>query len=71
MKNTNPGSVKTFNGKHFCPSVSKGPLTDFSKRSRGAKFRLVPKFKKEKNNKNKETCATFSLPGNICLSLWD
>lgn len=44
------------------PSDHEGPLTDFSKRSRGAKFRLVPKFKKEKNNKNKETCATFSLP---------
>ncbi|KAE8294758.1 Diacylglycerol kinase delta [Larimichthys crocea] len=39
-----------------------GPLTDFSKRSRSAKFRLVPKFKKDKNNKNKETCATLSLP---------
>uniref|UniRef100_A0A3P9AZR4 Diacylglycerol kinase n=2 Tax=Haplochromini TaxID=319058 RepID=A0A3P9AZR4_9CICH len=44
------------------PWLCPGPLTDFSKRSRGAKFRLVPKFKKEKNNKNKETCATFSLP---------
>ncbi|CAI5692399.1 unnamed protein product [Oreochromis niloticus] len=44
------------------PSDHEGPLTDFSKRSRSAKFRLVPKFKKEKNNKNKETCATFSLP---------
>uniref|UniRef100_A0A8P4FZ48 Diacylglycerol kinase n=1 Tax=Dicentrarchus labrax TaxID=13489 RepID=A0A8P4FZ48_DICLA len=42
----------------LCP----GPLTDFSKRSRSAKFRLVPKFKKDKNNKNKETCATLSLP---------
>uniref|UniRef100_A0A672YBU4 Diacylglycerol kinase n=1 Tax=Sphaeramia orbicularis TaxID=375764 RepID=A0A672YBU4_9TELE len=39
-----------------------GPLTDFSKRSRSAKFRLVPKFKKDKNNKNKETCSTLSLP---------
>ncbi|TWW76650.1 Diacylglycerol kinase delta [Takifugu flavidus] len=38
-------------------------MTDFSKRSRVAKFRLVPKFKKDKNNKNKETCATLSLPG--------
>ena len=42
-------------------------LTDFSKRSRSAKFRLVPKFKKDKNNKNKETCATLNLPG-ILLS---
>uniref|UniRef100_A0A7N6BCZ9 Diacylglycerol kinase n=1 Tax=Anabas testudineus TaxID=64144 RepID=A0A7N6BCZ9_ANATE len=45
------------------PSDHEGPLTDFSKRSRSAKFRLVPKFKKDKNNKNKETCATLSLPG--------
>uniref|UniRef100_UPI0037E7DED4 diacylglycerol kinase delta isoform X2 n=1 Tax=Semicossyphus pulcher TaxID=241346 RepID=UPI0037E7DED4 len=44
------------------PSDHEGPLTDFSKRSRSAKFRLVPKFKKDKNNKNKETCATLSLP---------
>ncbi|XP_076832769.1 diacylglycerol kinase delta isoform X2 [Brachyhypopomus gauderio] len=35
---------------------------DFSKRSRSAKFRLVPKFKRDKNNKNKEACATLSLP---------
>ncbi|XP_056906455.1 LOW QUALITY PROTEIN: diacylglycerol kinase delta-like [Takifugu flavidus] len=45
------------------PSDHEGPMTDFSKRSRVAKFRLVPKFKKDKNNKNKETCATLSLPG--------
>ncbi|KAF1393470.1 hypothetical protein PFLUV_G00016260 [Perca fluviatilis] len=44
------------------PVIDEGPLTDFSKRSRSAKFRLVPKFKKDKNNKNKETCATLSLP---------
>ncbi|XP_070685855.1 diacylglycerol kinase delta isoform X2 [Pempheris klunzingeri] len=44
------------------PSDHEGALTDFSKRSRSAKFRLVPKFKKDKNNKNKETCATLSLP---------
>ncbi|KAM8903616.1 diacylglycerol kinase delta isoform 2-T2 [Spinachia spinachia] len=43
-------------------SDHEGPLTDFSKRSRNAKFRLVPKFKKDKNNKNKETCTTLSLP---------
>uniref|UniRef100_A0A673KUB5 Diacylglycerol kinase n=1 Tax=Sinocyclocheilus rhinocerous TaxID=307959 RepID=A0A673KUB5_9TELE len=38
-------------------------LSDFSKRSRSAKFRLVPKFKKDKNNKNKETCAALNMPG--------
>ncbi|XP_068440472.1 diacylglycerol kinase delta isoform X2 [Clinocottus analis] len=44
------------------PSDQEGRLTDFSKRSRGAKFRLVPKFKKDKNNKNKETSTCLSLP---------
>uniref|UniRef100_A0A673KPZ0 Diacylglycerol kinase n=1 Tax=Sinocyclocheilus rhinocerous TaxID=307959 RepID=A0A673KPZ0_9TELE len=39
-------------------------LSDFSKRSRSAKFRLVPKFKKDKNNKNKETCAALNMPVN-------
>uniref|UniRef100_A0A7N8YRR7 Diacylglycerol kinase n=1 Tax=Mastacembelus armatus TaxID=205130 RepID=A0A7N8YRR7_9TELE len=51
------------------PICPQGPLTDFSKRSRSAKFRLVPKFKKDKNNKNRETCATLSLPGELSLSL--
>uniref|UniRef100_A0A3Q3EY53 Diacylglycerol kinase n=1 Tax=Kryptolebias marmoratus TaxID=37003 RepID=A0A3Q3EY53_KRYMA len=50
----------------LCPVIDpldpEGPLMDFSKRSRSSKFRLVPKFKKDKNNKNKETCATLSLP---------
>lgn len=49
----------------LCPVIDssdhEGPLTDFSKRSRSAKFRLVPKFKKDKNNKNKETCTFLSL----------
>ncbi|XP_037619162.1 uncharacterized protein LOC119484430 [Sebastes umbrosus] len=49
----------------LCPVIDssdhEGPLTDFSKRSRSAKFRLVPKFKKDKNNKNKETCTSLSL----------
>ncbi|XP_031653450.1 diacylglycerol kinase delta isoform X1 [Oncorhynchus kisutch] len=44
------------------PGDDEGHLTDFSKRSRSAKFRLVPKFKKDKNNKNKEACATLTLP---------
>ncbi|KAM3615911.1 uncharacterized protein V6R79_009553 [Siganus canaliculatus] len=56
------------------PSDHEGPLTDFSKRSRSAKFRLVPKFKKEKNNKNKETCSILTLPvhqwGTEEVGLW-
>lgn len=48
------------------PSDSEGALSDFSKRSRSAKFRLVPKFKKDKNNKNRETSASLSLP----VHLW-
>ncbi|XP_046891058.1 diacylglycerol kinase delta-like isoform X2 [Hypomesus transpacificus] len=44
------------------PGDDEGNLTDFTKRSRSAKFRLVPKFKKDKNNKNKEACATLTLP---------
>ncbi|XP_052432225.1 diacylglycerol kinase delta [Carassius gibelio] len=46
------------------PADDEGQLSDFSKRSRSAKFRLVPKFKKDKNNKNKETCAAFNMPVN-------
>ncbi|KAG9348249.1 hypothetical protein JZ751_001984, partial [Albula glossodonta] len=44
------------------PSDDEVHLMDFSKRSRSAKFRLVPKFKKEKNNKNKETSTSLGLP---------
>nr|XP_020477469.1 diacylglycerol kinase delta isoform X2 [Monopterus albus] len=44
------------------PSDHEGLLADFSKRSRSAKFRLVPKFKKDKNNRNRDACATLSLP---------
>uniref|UniRef100_A0A3Q2P667 SAM domain-containing protein n=1 Tax=Fundulus heteroclitus TaxID=8078 RepID=A0A3Q2P667_FUNHE len=50
----------------LCPIIDpldqEGPLADFSKRSQSGKFRLVSKFKKDKNNKNKEMCATLSLP---------
>lgn len=48
------------------PADHEGQLSDFSKRSRSAKFRLVPKFKKDKNNKNKETCAALNMP----VSTW-
>uniref|UniRef100_A0A3B4WTV7 Diacylglycerol kinase n=1 Tax=Seriola lalandi dorsalis TaxID=1841481 RepID=A0A3B4WTV7_SERLL len=44
------------------PSDHEVNQDSLSARSRSAKFRLVPKFKKDKNNKNKETCATLSLP---------
>lgn len=53
-------------------------MLDYSKRSRSGKFRLVTKFKKEKNNKNKETHSSMGLPGtksahSLCLfvtSVW-
>uniref|UniRef100_A0A9J8DM21 Diacylglycerol kinase n=1 Tax=Cyprinus carpio carpio TaxID=630221 RepID=A0A9J8DM21_CYPCA len=48
------------------PADDEGQLSDFSKRGRSAKFRLVPKFKKDKNNKNKETCAALNMP----VSTW-
>ncbi|XP_061733802.1 diacylglycerol kinase delta-like isoform X2 [Nerophis ophidion] len=44
------------------PFAHEGPLTDLAKPSRSGKFRLVPKFKKDKNNRNKETCGSLSLP---------
>ncbi|XP_077421451.1 diacylglycerol kinase delta isoform X2 [Vanacampus margaritifer] len=46
------------------PPDQQGPLaTDSAKPGRAAKFRLVPKFKKDKNNKVKEACASsLTLP---------
>ncbi|XP_060799284.1 diacylglycerol kinase delta-like isoform X3 [Neoarius graeffei] len=46
------------------PTDDEGHSLDFSKRSRSAKFRLVPKFKRDKNNKNREMCTTLNLPVN-------
>ncbi|TRZ00157.1 hypothetical protein DNTS_025726 [Danionella cerebrum] len=46
------------------PADDEAQLSDFSKRSRSAKFRLVPKFKKDKNNRNRETCAALNMPVN-------
>ncbi|XP_036393071.1 diacylglycerol kinase delta-like isoform X2 [Megalops cyprinoides] len=43
------------------PTDDEVHLMDFAKR-RSGKFRLVPKFKKEKNNKNKETSTSLGLP---------
>ncbi|XP_038671787.1 diacylglycerol kinase delta-like isoform X3 [Scyliorhinus canicula] len=44
------------------PSDDEGQLLEYSKRTRSAKFRLVSKLKKEKNNKNKETRGNMGLP---------
>ncbi|XP_066565805.1 diacylglycerol kinase delta isoform X2 [Amia ocellicauda] len=44
------------------PSDDEAHMMEFSKRSRSAKFRLVPKFKKDKNNKNKEASTSLGLP---------
>lgn len=38
-------------------------MLDLSKRSRSGKFRLVTKFKKEKNNKNREARSSLGAPG--------
>lgn len=38
-------------------------MLDLSKRSRSGKFRLVTKFKKEKNNKNREVHSSLGAPG--------
>uniref|UniRef100_A0A3B5M9Y8 Diacylglycerol kinase delta n=1 Tax=Xiphophorus couchianus TaxID=32473 RepID=A0A3B5M9Y8_9TELE len=56
----------------LCPVIdpSDQELADFSKRSQSGKFRLVSKFKKDKNNKNKEMCATLSLPGTEEVGAW-
>ncbi|XP_077398258.1 diacylglycerol kinase delta [Festucalex cinctus] len=45
------------------PPDQQGSFADSAKPSRAAKFRLVPKFKKDKNNKVKEACASsLTLP---------
>ncbi|XP_069473981.1 diacylglycerol kinase delta isoform X2 [Ambystoma mexicanum] len=45
------------------PGDDENQMSDFSKRSRSGKFRLVNKFKKEKNSRNKETQSSFGQPG--------
>ncbi|XP_039618544.1 diacylglycerol kinase delta-like isoform X2 [Polypterus senegalus] len=42
----------------FEPVDDESHLMEYTKRSRSGKFRLVPKFKKEKNNKNKEAAGS-------------
>ncbi|XP_072330817.1 diacylglycerol kinase delta isoform X4 [Scyliorhinus torazame] len=49
------------------PSDDEGQFLEYSKRTRSAKFRLVSKLKKEKNNKNKETRGNMGLPGGAAL----
>ncbi|XP_041035815.1 diacylglycerol kinase delta-like isoform X6 [Carcharodon carcharias] len=49
------------------PSDDESQLLEYSKRTRSAKFRLVSKLKKEKNNKNKETRGNMGLPGGAAL----
>ncbi|KAH0623882.1 hypothetical protein JD844_007067 [Phrynosoma platyrhinos] len=44
------------------PSDEENQMLEYSKRSRSGKFRLVTKFKKDKNNKNKETRSSLGLP---------
>ncbi|XP_029470936.1 diacylglycerol kinase delta isoform X2 [Rhinatrema bivittatum] len=48
------------------PCDEENQIMDFSKRSRSGKFRLVTKFKKEKNNKNKEMGLSMGMPGSGC-----
>nr|XP_033815667.1 diacylglycerol kinase delta isoform X2 [Geotrypetes seraphini] len=48
------------------PCDEENQMMDFSKRSRSGKFRLVSKFKKEKNNKNKEIGLSVGMPGPGC-----
>lgn len=52
---------------HPVSPLPQNAILDLSKRSRSAKFRLVPKFKKEKNNKNKEALSSLGTPGTCPL----
>ncbi|KAF4022030.1 hypothetical protein G4228_013198 [Cervus hanglu yarkandensis] len=48
------------------PGDEENVMLDLSKRSRSGKFRLVTKFKKEKNNKNREARCSLGAP----VHLW-
>ncbi|XP_057359384.1 diacylglycerol kinase delta isoform X3 [Manis pentadactyla] len=48
------------------PGDDENVMLDLSKRSRSGKFRLVTKFKKEKNNKNREASSSLAAP----VHLW-
>lgn len=45
------------------PPPPQNVMLDLSKRSRSGKFRLVTKFKKEKNNKNRAARCSLGAPG--------
>lgn len=45
------------------PSDEENVMLDLSKRSRSGKFRLVTKFKKEKNSKNRDAHSSLGAPG--------
>ncbi|XP_063093143.1 diacylglycerol kinase delta isoform X2 [Cavia porcellus] len=45
------------------PGDEENVMLDLAKRSRSGKFRLVTKFKKEKNNKNREAHSSLGGPG--------
>ncbi|KAF6361345.1 diacylglycerol kinase delta [Rhinolophus ferrumequinum] len=47
------------------PSDEENVMLDLSKRSRSGKFRLVTKFKKEKNNKNREAHSSLGAPAHL------
>ncbi|XP_060007795.1 diacylglycerol kinase delta isoform X2 [Lagenorhynchus albirostris] len=49
------------------PGDEENVMLDLSKRSRSGKFRLVTKFKKEKNNKNREARSSLGAPGTCPL----
>ncbi|KAI5281352.1 Diacylglycerol Kinase Delta [Manis pentadactyla] len=48
------------------PGDDENVMLDLTKRSRSGKFRLVTKFKKEKNNKNREASSSLAAP----VHLW-
>uniref|UniRef100_A0A8C6DS74 Diacylglycerol kinase n=1 Tax=Moschus moschiferus TaxID=68415 RepID=A0A8C6DS74_MOSMO len=47
------------------PSDEENVMLDLSKRSRSGKFRLVNKFKKEKNSKNRDTRCSLGAPAHL------
>ncbi|XP_036092249.1 diacylglycerol kinase delta isoform X5 [Rousettus aegyptiacus] len=48
-----------------CGDTGQNVTLDLSKRSRSGKFRLVPKFKKEKNNRNRDAHGGLGAPAHL------